>query len=398
MNFSARRFQARGIDCLKLEAKGMISRSITQNVHRYPSVQEGNPKNAAAYRVTRGMAQVVNGLQMALAESYIHGLELPDPVLRAIFRTYMPILFRHFPSLLVPYEWVARETDHLAEGSQELMKIQYDRPQGMLNLMLGDSKLIYPKYSMGLWQKGAANLEQSQMHMIDDLIEKLDIRDGDNILDFGCGWGCIPNYVMSKFPNVRFTGLNLSHEQCDYMRDKMGDPESYLSSGRFTLVEGDLNEVQFNEKFDKIISVGVFCHVGNLTNSFKKIASCLKPDGAFFLHIITVRLPNNISSVFTHKYIFPHGRYWCFDGVPRHDQDLKTVKRWYLNGINYGTTFAHWLKNFDDNYDFVKELDYGIDFARFRRIWRFYLIWLGTNFGCCDGEINGNGQFLMTHV
>ena len=344
------------------------------------------------------MAQVVNGLQMALAESYIHGLELPDPVLRAIFRTYMPILFRHFPSLLVPYEWVARETDHLAEGSQELMKIQYDRPQAMLNLMLGDSKLIYPKYSMGLWQKGAANLEQSQMHMIDDLIEKLDIRDGDNILDFGCGWGCIPNYVMSKFPNVRFTGLNLSHEQCDYMRDKMGDPESYLSSGRFTLVEGDLNEVQFNEKFDKIISVGVFCHVGNLTNSFKKIATCLKPDGAFFLHIITVRLPNNISSVFTHKYIFPHGRYWSFDEVPRHDQDLKTVKRWYLNGINYGTTFAHWLKNFDDNYDFVKELDYGIDFVRFRRIWRFYLIWLGTNFGCCDGEINGNGQFLMTHV
>ena len=376
----------------------MISRSITQNVHRYPSVQEGNPKNPAAYRVTRGMAQVVNGLQMALAESYIHGLELPDPVLRAIFRTYMPILFRHFPSLLVPYEWVARETDHLAEGSQELMKIQYDRPQAMLNRMLGDWKLIYPKYSMGLWQKGAVNLEQSQMHMIDDMIEKLDIRDGDNILDFGCGWGCIPNYVMSKFPNVRFTGLNLSHEQCDYMRDKMGDPESYLSSERFTLVEGDLNDVQFDEKFDKILSVGVFCHVGNLTNSFKKLATCLKPDGTFFLHIITVRLPNNVSSVFTHKYIFPHGRFWSFDEVPRHDRDLKTVKRWYLNGINYSTTFENWLKNFDESYEFVKDLDYGIDFAKFRRIWRFYLIWFCCNFICCDGEVNGNGQFLMTHV
>ena len=81
------------------------------------------------HRVTRGIAQVVNGLQMALAESYIHGLELPDSALRAISGPIMPILFRHFPSLLVPYEWVARETDHLAEGSQELMKIQYDRPQ-----------------------------------------------------------------------------------------------------------------------------------------------------------------------------------------------------------------------------------------------------------------------------
>jgi cyclopropane-fatty-acyl-phospholipid synthase len=376
----------------------MISPSITQNLPGYPLAQARNGKSLAAYRITRGMAQAVNGLQMALAESYINGLELPDSTLRGIFKIYMPILFRHFPALLVPYEWVVSETDHLAEGAQELMKIQYDRPQAMLNRMLGDGKLIYPKYSMGLWQKGAINLEQSQMHMIDDLIEKLDIRDGDNILDFGCGWGCIPNYVMSKFPNVRFTGINLSHEQCEYMREKMQDPESYLSSGRFTLIEGDFNEVQFDEKFDKVLSVGVFCHVGNLTNSFKRIAACLKPGGAFFLHIITVRLPNNVSSVFTHKYIFPHGRYWCFDEVPRHDQDLKTIKRWYLNGINYHNTFGNWLKNFDASYDFVKDLNYGIDFAKFRRIWRFYLTWLGTNFGCCDGEINGNGQFLMIHA
>jgi cyclopropane-fatty-acyl-phospholipid synthase len=376
----------------------MISPSVEQNVRRFPSAANINVKSPLAYRVTRGMVHVVNALQMAVAESYIKGLEVPDPVLRSFFSAYMPILFRHFPSLLAPYEWVLRETDHLAEGSQELMKIQYDRPQAMLNRMLGDWKLIYPKYSMGLWQKGAVNLEQSQMHMIDDLIEKLNIQDGDNILDFGCGWGCVPNYIMSKFPNVRFTGLNLSHEQCEYVRGKMKDPESYLSSERFTLVEGDLNDVQFEDKFDKILSVGVFCHVGNLTNAFKKLAAFLKPTGTFFLHIITVRLPNNVSSVFTHKYIFPHGRYWSFDEVPRHDTDLKTVKRWYLNGVNYSTTFANWLKNFDDSYEFVKDLDYGIDFAKFRRIWRFYLIWFCANFACCDGEINGNGQFLMTHA
>jgi cyclopropane-fatty-acyl-phospholipid synthase len=49
------------------------------------------------------------------------------------------------------------------------MKIQYDLPQAMLNGMLGGGKLIYPKYSMGLWEKGAANLEQSQMQMIEDV-------------------------------------------------------------------------------------------------------------------------------------------------------------------------------------------------------------------------------------
>ncbi len=176
--------------------------------------------------------------------------------------------------------------------------------------------------------------------MIDDVIEKLDIQGGDNILDFGCDWGCVANYVLSKFPNVRFTGLNLSHEQCEYMRRKMQDPVSYLSSGRFKLYEGDLNEAVFEEKFDKILSIGVFCHVRNLTNSFKKLASFLKEDGKVFIHIITVRTPNNISSAFTHKYIFPNGRYWNYDAVPQHNQDLKTVWRWYLNGVNYHKTFA----------------------------------------------------------
>jgi cyclopropane-fatty-acyl-phospholipid synthase len=100
---------------------------------------------------------------------------------------------------------------------------------------------------MGLWEKGASNLEQSQMHMIDDVIEKLDIKDGDNIL---------------------------------------------------------------------------------------------------FIHIITVRTPNHISSAYTHKYIFPHGRFWNHDAVPSHNKDLKTIERWYMNGTNYSQTFAKLAKEF----------------------------------------------------
>ncbi|MBD1926886.1 class I SAM-dependent methyltransferase [Trichocoleus sp. FACHB-90] len=377
----------------------MTSTSVLENIEKYiPLVGDVNIKTPLAYKTSRGAVKVVNAAQMAVAEAYINGFEVPDAVLRSLFDTFMPILFKYFPSLLAPYDWVLKETDHLAEGSRDLMKLQYDLPQAMLNTMLGDGKLIYPKYSMALWEKGAANLEQAQMQMIDDVIEKLEIKDGDNILDFGCGWGCVPNYILSKFPNVKFTGINLSHEQCEYMRGKMQDPESYLSSGRFTLYEGDLNDAFFDTKFDKILSIGVFCHVGNLTKAFQKLASFLKEDGKVFIHIITVRTPNNISSVYTHKYIFPHGRYWNFDAVPSHNKDLKTIERWYLNGYNYSTTFANWLKNFDDNQATNKELDYGIEYAKFRRIWRFYLLWFVRNFACCNGEYNGNGQFLLTHA
>ncbi len=377
----------------------MSSSTALQNIEQHiPLVGNIHLKSPIAYRATRVAVSAFNAVQMAVAESYINGLEVPDSVLRGLFDTCMPVFFKYFPSLLAPYEWVLKETEHTAEGPRDLMKIQYDLPQAMLNPMLGGSKLIYPKYSMGLWEKGAANLEQSQIQMIDDAIEKLEIQDGDRILDFGCGWGCVPNYILSKFPNVQFTGINLSQHQCEYMRQKMQEPESYLSSGRFTLFEGDLNDAQFDTKFDKILSIGVFEHVGNLTKAFQKVASFLKDNGRVFIHIITVHTPNNISSVFTHKYIFPHGRYWKYDAVPSHNKDLKTIKQWYLNGYNYSTTFANWLKNFDDSQATVKDLDYGIDYAKFRRIWRFYLIWFVANFASCDGEYNGNSQYLMVHA
>jgi cyclopropane-fatty-acyl-phospholipid synthase len=367
----------------------------SQYVPRVGSVADQNP---IAYRTTRLMAGAVNVAQMALAEAYINGVEIPDSLFRSIMDTSMSILFQYAPGLLAPYEWVLQESDQLAESSRALMQVQYDLPQAMLNQMLGDWPLIYPKYSMGLWEDGATDLEQAQIQMIDRVIERLEIVDGDHILDFGCGWGCVPNYIMSKFPNVRFTGLNLSHHQCEYIRAKMQDPNSHLSSGRFTLYEGDLNEAKFDQKFDKILSIGVFCHVGNLTNAFQELASLLTNEGKVFIHLITARIPNNMSSGFTHKYIFPHGRYWNYDAIPSHDRDLKTINQWYVNGINYHKTFEAWLQRFDAAQPTIKNLDYGMDYAKFRRIWRFYLLLMGTAFATCDGEYNGNGQYLLTHA
>jgi cyclopropane-fatty-acyl-phospholipid synthase len=366
--------------------------------NRVPKIADLHLQSPLAYKAERLLAGAFNATQMALAEAYINGLEIPDSVFRSMMNSSMSLLFQHAPSLLAPYEWVLKESDLLAESSPELMKVQYDLPQAMLNQMLGDWQVIYPKYSMGLWENGAVDLEASQIQMLDQVIERLEIVDGDRILDVGCGWGCAANYIMSKFPNVRFTGVNLSHHQCEYMRHKMQDPQSYLSAARFTLHEGNFNDIQFTEKFDKIISIGVFCHIGNLTNSFQKLASFLKSDGKVFIHIITARIPNNMSSGFTHKYIFPHGRYWNYDAIPSHDRDLQTVDRWYINGINYHKTFTAWLNRFDDAQASVKLLDYGMDYAKFRRIWRFYLLMLGAAFATCDGQYNGNGQYLMTHA
>ena len=154
----------------------MTANTMLQDIEKYiPVIGDVNIKSPLAYKATRQVVEIVNTVQMEAAEAYINGLEIPDPLLRGLLDTCMSVLFRYSPSLLAPYEWVLKESDHLADSSRELMKIQYDLPQEMLNPMLGDWKVIYPKYSMGLWEKGAVNLEQSQMHMIDDMIEKMNI-------------------------------------------------------------------------------------------------------------------------------------------------------------------------------------------------------------------------------
>ena len=352
-------------------------------------------KNSVAQQYNPLMVKPVNAIQMLFAESYINGLEIPDALCLKLLTNLTEFFYKKAPHLMIAYDWVAKESERLAEGSQELMNIQYNRPEEMFKLMLGESELMYPKYTMALWEKGASNLEQAQVAMLDDLLQKAQITDGDEILDIGCGWGSAVNYILQKFPNAKVTGLNLSSGQCEYMRKQMNNPNSSLSSDRFTLCEADFNDVIFRQKFDKVITLGAFEHIGNLTKSFAKIASFLKPEGKVFIHISSVRLPNNIMAPFMHKYIFPYARVWHYDFIPECNKDLKTIDRWHINGMNYAQTFRAWLKNFDDNQDVIKTLDFGMNYSRFRRIWRLYLQWCIAYFEAGQGNFLGNGQYLM---
>ena len=281
--------------------------SIPKDIQKHtPLVGNVNSKSRIAYQASRTAIAGFNAILMAGAEAYINGLKIPDSLLKALLNLSIQISYKYFPALLVPYEWLLQESDRLAEGSHELMNVQYNLPEKMFSLILKETEVLYPKYTMALWEKGASNLEQAQIDMLDDLIAKAGIEDGDEILDLGCGWGSASNYILSRFPHVKVTAVNLSHQQCEYIRKKMQDSTSYLSSDRFTLYEEDFNDIDLETKFDKIMAIGLFEHVGNLTKSFPKLAALLKDDGKVLIHIITTKLPDNITHPFINKYIFPN--------------------------------------------------------------------------------------------
>ncbi len=376
-----------------------MTSSIPNDIQRHtPLVGDVNNKSRISYQITRKATTGFNALIMTGIEAYLNGLKISDSLLKSLLNLFVQISYKNFPSLLIPYEWLLSESDRLADGSDELMRVQYNLPEEMFSLMLKETALLYPKYTMALWQEGASNLEQAQMQMLDDLIEKAGIQDGDNILDLGCGWGSASNYILARFPHVQVTALNLSHEQCEYMRKKMQDPTSYLGCHRFTLYEEDFNDIDLENKFDKILAIGLFEHIGNLTKSFQKLASMLKDDGKVLIHIITTTLPNNITHPFIDKYIFPNMRVWSYDVIPKINTDLKTINRWYLNGTNYSMTLKNWLMNFDQNQAKVKDLNYGMNYAKFCRMWRFYLLLCISYFDGCNGEVLGNGQYLLVRT
>jgi cyclopropane-fatty-acyl-phospholipid synthase len=343
------------------------------------------------------IVNLFNTFQVIGSEAYVNGLELPDGLLKKLLDNVLDVVQSKYPELFVPYDWLLKESERLAEGSRELMQVQYDLPTQLFRLMLTESNEILPKYTMALWEKGAVTLQEAQRSMLDDVFVKAGIQDGDHVLDLGCGWGASSNYLLAKFPNCRVTGLNLSHEQCQYMREKMKDPHTALGSGRFTLCEQDFNLANFDHRFDKVLAIGLFEHVGNLTKSFEKLATFLKEDGKVFLHFISSHLPYSTYSPFLNRYIFPHMRIWSYDAVPQHDQHLKTMKQWYLNGANYAKTLACWLENFDAHQDEIRTLDFSMDYSKFRRIWRFYLILCIAYFHMDQGNLLGNAQYLLTH-
>jgi cyclopropane-fatty-acyl-phospholipid synthase len=216
-------------------------------------------------------------------------------------------------------------------------------------------------YSCAYW-KDADSLDMAQENKLELICRKLYLKPGMHVLDIGCGWSAFGKYAAEKY-GVKVTGITVSREQAELGRK---------------LCEGLPVEIQLtdyrdvNGKFDIIVSVGMFEHVGykNYRTFFEVANKCLNDDGLFLLH--TIGNNKSVKSVnpWTHKYIFPNGMIPSAAQIGKATENLFVMEDWHNIGTDYDTTLMAWYENFVTNWDKIKN----IYSERFFKMWKYFLL------------------------
>ena len=221
-------------------------------------------------------------------------------------------------------------------------------------------------YSCAYWKDETKTLEEAQKNKIHHIVKKLDIKQGQKVLEVGCGWGGMA-FEIAKQKGCEVKGISLSKNQISYCKNK--SKELGLDN-QVSFELADYREI--NGQYDRIYSVGMFEHVGKKFYKafFESMNKLLKEDGIFLLHTIGVVDKPSPPNKFINKYIFPGGVCPSFSQIIEPIEktglivaDTETLIR------HYDKTLESWLERFLAKRKEVKDL---FD-EKFVKMWEFYL-------------------------
>lgn len=306
-------------------------------------------------------ARLIAGGSLALGESYMDGCWDVASLDGLLFRLLDARINERAPGLADIRDAVRARLFNLQSGrrSYEVGKRHYDLGNDLYHAMLG-KRLVY---SCGYWRE-AGNLDDAQEAKLDLICRKLGLRPGMRVLDIGCGWGEALKYAAQRY-GVTGVGVTISREQAALARE--------ICAG--LPVEIRVQDYRdLDERFDRILSVGMFEHVGvkNYRRYFEVALRCLEgaPDGGLFLlHSIGGNRSVNHTDPWIAKYIFPNSMLPSAAQVTDAIEELFVIEDWHNFGTDYDRTLQAWRANVEAAWDTLPER---YD-ERFRRMWRYYL-------------------------
>ena len=251
---------------------------------------------------------------------------------------------------------------NLIKKSKQNVAHHYDISEKLYDLFLDNKR----QYSCAYFKNENDTLEQAQENKINHIIKKLNLKPNQRVLDIGSGWGTLAVEIAKK-SKCEVVGITLSENQLKYSKVKAKELnlENQLD---FRLIDYR----QLNEKFDRIVSVGMFEHVGRkfYQTYFNKVSDLLNDDGVALIHTIGSSMPPRNPHPWITKYIFPGGYTPSLSEVslPIEKSGL-IVSDIEVLRMHYAHTLRNWKERFLSKKNQVLEM---FD-ERFLRMWEFYL-------------------------
>lgn len=233
----------------------------------------------------------------------------------------------------------------------------YDMGNDIYEAML-DSRMIYS----GAYWKEARNLDQAQEAKLDLLCRKLDLRPGMRLLDIGCGWGGTARYAAENH-GVEVVGITVSQEQVAFGRKLCQGLPVEIRYQDYRSVE---------ETFDRVVSVGMFEHVGwkNYRRFMTAVKRLMTEDGLFVLQSIGRNTSARGCDPWIVKHIFPNSMLPSARQICEAAEGLFVLEDWHSFGPDYDQTLMSWFSRFQQGWDSLKAT-YP---ERFYRMWTYYLL------------------------
>ena len=259
------------------------------------------------------------------------------------------------------------------KGSKKNIHSHYDLGNNFYKIWLDKSMT----YSSAIFKNETDDLQIAQKNKYNKLLNLAEIKDNDEVLEIGSGWGGFVDQITSCF-NCKITTTTISDEQYKYVTSKF----SKIRNKNINILKKDYRDL--SGQFDKIISIEMFEAVGKefWNVYFKKLKSLLNQNGIIVLQIITIKDNAfdyyNKNPDFIQKHIFPGG---MLPSVSMLKKILENNKLKIIENNNYAEHYAktlnNWRNNFNSSLNKIK--DNGFD-DKFVRLWNYYLAYCESGF------------------